>query len=176
MSDSVGRLSIKDYSGGVPFELHQNLGVNQNGDFTDSLKNIHQDTDLSRLFFSRTNIDFLQERIISEISKISKNEYKIARQSEEALEIVMRAMYLQHSRNLPCNIKKQVKRLNKFVLEFCIPNILTNIKQYIGYIEDLNKPRGIMPNPIDTSSKNKQLENNIGFVNMNSQSNRNVDF
>ena len=57
---------------------------------------------------------------------------------------------------------------------------MTNIKQYIGYIEDLNKPRGIMPNPIDTSSKNKQLENNIGFVNMNSQSNRisygNVDF
>ena len=33
MSDSVGRLSIKDYSGGVPFELHQNLGVNESRKF-----------------------------------------------------------------------------------------------------------------------------------------------
>ena len=43
-------------------ELHQNMGVNQNAGFTDALKNIHSDNELSNLFFSRVNIDFLQQR------------------------------------------------------------------------------------------------------------------
>ena len=29
MDEYSGRVNISDYSGGVPFELHQNLGVNQ---------------------------------------------------------------------------------------------------------------------------------------------------
>tara|TARA_B100002019_G_C21173745_1_gene549909 strand:+ start:397 stop:903 length:507 start_codon:yes stop_codon:yes gene_type:complete len=160
-----GRVDISDYSGGVPFELHQNMGVNQNRDFSDSLKNIHSDNELSNLFFSRINIDFVQQKIIDEIYRQSREEYRIAKQSEEALEIVMRAMYLQHSRNLPCKIEQQVKELNKHVLDYCIPNIMTNIRQYIGYINDVNSPRTVMENPIDTSSKINQLENNLGFIN-----------
>ena len=166
MSDEyTGRVNISDYSGGVPFELHQDLGVNQNSGFSDALKNIHNDTELSRLFFSRVNIDFLQQKIIDEVYKASRDEYKIAKQSEESLEIVMRAMYLQHSKNLPCKIEEQVNELNKYVFDFCIPNIMTNIKQYIGYRNDLEKPRAVMENPIDTSSRTNQLENNLGFIN-----------
>lgn len=167
MDEYSGRVNISDYSGGVPYDLHQNLGVNQNAGFNDALKNIHNDNHVSRLFFSRVNIDFVQQKIIDEVYKASRDEYKIAKQSEEALEIVMRAMYLQHSRNLPCKIKEQVKELNKHVLDFCVPNIMTNIKQYIGYIRDVNAPRAVMENPIDTSTRGSQLEYNLGFINFN---------
>ena len=167
MDEYSGRVNISDYSGGVPFELHQNLGVNQNAGFGDALKNIHSENGVSNLFFSRVNIDFLQQKIIDEVYKASRDEYKIAKQSEESLEIVMRAMYLQHSRNNPCRIKEQVKELNKYVLEFCIPNIMTNIKQYIGYIKDLNSPIPTMPNPIDTTTRSTQLEYNLGFIDFN---------
>jgi hypothetical protein len=160
-----GRVDTTNYSGGVPFELHQNMGVNQNSGFTDSIKNIHNDNDLSRQFFSRINIDYVQEQIIKGVLRLSGDNYKIGKQSEEALEIVMRAMYLQHGKNLPCKIHEQVAELNKHVLEFCLPNIMTNIKQYVGYLDDLKKPMAVMENPIDTSNRNNQLENNIGFIN-----------
>ena len=76
----------------------------------------------------------------------------------------MRAMYLQHSRNLPCKCKEQVKELNKHVLNYCIPNIMTNIKQYIGYRNSIDAPPYVMEKPIDTSSKTTQLEYNLGFT------------
>ena len=60
-----------------------------------------------------------------------------------------------------------LKELNKYVLDFCIPNIMTNIKQYIGYIKDVNAPRAVMENPIDTTTRANQLEYNMGFVNFN---------
>tara|TARA_Y100000591_G_C21699672_1_gene627629 strand:- start:469 stop:972 length:504 start_codon:yes stop_codon:yes gene_type:complete len=167
MDEYTGRVNISDYSGGVPFELHQNMGVNQNAGFTDALKNIHSDNELSNLFFSRVNIDFLQQKIIDEVFKASRDQYKIAKQSEESLQIVMRAMYLQHSRNLPCKIKEQVKDLNRYVLDFCIQNIMTNIKQYIGYVRDVNAPRAVMENPIDTTTRSNQLEYNLGFIDFN---------
>lgn len=167
MDEYTGRVNISDYSGGVPFELHQNMGVNQNAGFNDALKNIHNDNDLSNLFFSRVNIDFLQQKIIDEIFKASRDQYRIAKQSEESLQIVMRAMYLQHSRNLPCKIKEQVKDLNRYVLDFCIQNIMTNIKQYIGYVRDVNAPRAVMENPIDTTTRANQLEYNLGFIDFN---------
>ena len=162
MDEYSGRVNISDYSGGVPFELHQNLGVNQNAGFGDALKNIHSENEVSNLF-SRVNIDFLQQKIIDEVYKASKDEYKIAKQSEEALEVVMRAMYLQHSRNLPCKIKQQVKELNTHVFEFCVPNIMTNIKQYIGYVRDVNAPRTVMENPIDTTTRGNQLRIQYGI-------------
>ena len=34
MDEYSGRVNISDYSGGVPFELHQNLGVNQSSEQT----------------------------------------------------------------------------------------------------------------------------------------------
>ena len=50
MDEYSGRVNISDYSGGVPFELHQNLGVNQNAGFGDALKNIRENG-VSNLFF-----------------------------------------------------------------------------------------------------------------------------
>ena len=167
MDEYTGRVNISDYSGGVPFDLHQSMGVNQNAGFNDALKNIHNDNDLSNLFFSRVNIDFLQQKIIDEIFKASRDQYRIAKQSEESLQVIMRAMYLQHSRNLPCKIKEQVKDLNRYVLDFCIQNIMTNIKQYIGYVRDVNAPRAVMENPIDTTTRANQLEYNLGFIDFN---------
>ena len=103
MSDkeySAGRLDITGFEKTVPYDLHQELGVNSNNGFECSIKYIHESSELSDVFFSRRNIDLLHDRIILEVKKASgtKN-YQIARQSEEALEVVMRAMYLQNSKN-----------------------------------------------------------------------------
>ena len=36
-----------------------------------------------------------------------------------------------------------------------------------GYIKDVNAPRAVMENPIDTSTRGSQLEYNLGFINFN---------
>ena len=62
------------------------------------------------------------------------------------------------------NIDMQVKELDKIVVDFCVPNIMTNVTQYIGYINDIKKPYHVMDMPLDTSNKNKQLQPDVGFV------------
>jgi len=173
MSDneySAGRLDISKCVPSVPYNLHQELGVNSNSGFECSIQYIHESSELSDTFFSRRNIELLHERIILEVKKASgtKN-YQIARQSEEALEIVMRYMYLQHAKNLPVQIGKQVRCLNKLVIEYCVKNIIVNIKSYIGYIQDIQAPPSVPTTPQSTSSKcnNTELQPDIGFVNFN---------
>ena len=157
-------VDIDNYDGGRPFELYQNLGIKTGNNFYNALNNIHEKTPLASAFFSRENIETIHEAIILGVYKASNNKYKIAKQSESSLEIVMRAMYLQHGKNNNENIDMQVKELDKIVVEYCVPNIMTNVTQYIGYINDIKKPPQIMDMPLDTSNKNKQLQPDVGFV------------
>ena len=63
------------------------------------------------------------------------------------LQVIMRSMYLQFSQNLNTNIKEQIIELNRLVEEYCIPKILSEIEQYIGYKKDVNN----LPVPLDRS-------------------------
>ena len=53
---------------------------------------------VSELFFSRDNIDIIQEGIIKSVYLRSNNEYKIGKQSEQELTIIMRSIYFQNSK------------------------------------------------------------------------------
>ena len=152
----------------VKYDLHQDLGVNKNNGFECSIKYIHEASELSNVYFSRKNIDIIHKTIKSEVLKASGTQnYKIANQSEEALEAVMRAMYLQNSKNVPVQIGRQVKCLNKLVIEYCVNNIMININSYIGYIRDLNATPSVYVNPVCASSKSDktELQSDVGFVN-----------
>ena len=112
----------------------------------------------SELYFSQSNIDFLQDAIIEGIYKLT-NGVRITKQSEDELLIIMRAMYLQYSKNLDTHIDKQVYELNKKVLKYSIKNVHGNIKQYQGYIHSITKERDIteMPQNADIKRGEKTL-------------------
>ena len=152
----VGRVDVSDFKNGRPFHLHQDHGVGHNSDFRNTLHHYHEETPVSRYFFSRDNIDLLQKAIVFNVNKRLTNEnidVQIGKQSEDNLHVVMRAMYLQEGRNVDCRLKEQIKMLNGKVLEFVIPNILTNVRQYAGYIKDISNPVPTMARPIDVSSR-----------------------
>ena len=90
---------------------------------------------------------------------------KLPKQSEEALEIVMRAVSSALKKS-SCKIKQQVKELNTHVLEFCVPNIMTNIKQHIGYVKDVNALAQLWKIP-PIMQRGNRLEYNMGFINFN---------
>ena len=61
-----------------------------------------------------------------------------AYEKDYELLIVMRSIYLQFSKNLDKNIDRQVFELNKLVLQYCVPNIYSEILQYNGYLKAIS--------------------------------------
>lgn len=118
---------------------------NKNNSFkNEALKGIQQDSVLSYLFFSNVNMDIIQNRIRYEVWMQSGKKYVIDKQSPIELEIVMRSIYLQYAENLNCKYREQVNKLNDLTINFCVPSILAEVQQYLGYLDDVQK----MPNPL----------------------------
>ena len=142
-------IDLDNYNGS-PFELYEtnNVSNNKGNRMTGTFKS----TKLSDVFYSQSNIDFLQNSMIQGVFKVS-NGVKIDKQSEDELLIIMRSMFLQHSKNLNTNIQEQIFVLNGYVLDYCIPNINGNIKQYNGYIHDITKKKDIMEMPQFVNTK-----------------------
>ena len=148
----------------APFELFQG-GINDNvTNFNESIKSIQTESHLSNLFFSRKNIENLHNSIIKNVYLKSNGEHKIGKQSEVQLQIVMRSIFLQEAKHLQCNYNKQIQELNLKVLEYCVPRILTEIMQFIGYKKTVNTMPKPLEHPKNLSGKGRNiLKANIGF-------------
>lgn len=104
-------------------------------------------TDVSSIFFSDTNVEMLQMGIRNKILNVSAGKYNIGKQSVTDLKIIMRSIYFQYGKNTSNNINAQVLDLNTRVIDWCVPEILSNIKQSDKYLVDIST----MPVPLDRS-------------------------
>ena len=89
------------------------------------------------------DVDFNNDAVYVYIKTDKK--HIIDKQSEVELEIIMRSIYLQHSPNLPNNIKEQIRYLNGLVVDWCVETIIPEVYQYYGYLKEIE----FMPIPID---------------------------
>jgi hypothetical protein len=164
--EQIKNVSINNYQSS-PFELFQDVKTKSN--FDGNIKHIQTESGLSTAYFSKKNIDFLQNEIIRIIYQKSNNKYKIGRQSDIQLEIIMRSIYLSYSKNLECNIDAQIKVLNDKVLQFSCDSIMSEIIQYIGYVDDISKPIKPLEHPKNVSSSGeKTLTPDVGFTSFSS--------
>ena len=69
----------------------------------------------------------------------------------------MRSIYLQYGKNLDEDVVGQVKDLNKKVLDYCIPKILSEIEQYKNYVRDASNLYTPIQNSENVSNKSKTL-------------------
>ena len=98
----------------------------------EALKTILTRTDkLQQVFFSEQNVQIIQNNLRQIVYK--KSGHVIQNQSYDNLYIVMRSIYLQYSKHINTNIKPQIKELNQLVYNYAVPNILSNIEQYLGF-------------------------------------------
>jgi hypothetical protein len=105
-------------------------------------------TDVSSIFFSDSNVDLLQLGIRNKILNMTDGKYYIGKQSDIDLKIIMRSIYFQYGKNANNNINKQVLDLNTRVIDWCVPEILSNIKQSEQYKIDIST----LPIPLDRST------------------------
>jgi hypothetical protein len=116
-------------------------------------------TCLSDLYFSRLNVDAIQEGLRYKIYTETNGKHVIGRQSDQSLMIIMRSIYLQFAQHLQTDLVAQVRELNRRVLEWAVPEVLSNLKQFDVYRRDAST----LPTPMDYGSKqtmkgSKQLE------------------
>lgn len=100
-------------------------------------------TMLDYLFFSNKNIQIIQNAIRKKVYDISG--HVISNQSENELLQIMRSMFFL---NLPLefpNVTENIKFLNKATIDQALPKILTNMKQYLIYLKDVQR----VPQPVD---------------------------
>jgi hypothetical protein len=105
-------------------------------------------TEVSKMYFSMDNINLLQVGIRNKILNDTGGEINIGRQKDDELRIIMRSIYFQHGKNRTDNIKEQVLDLNTRVISWCVPEIISNVKQSQRYIEDISR----MPVPLERST------------------------
>ena len=110
---------------------------------TDATKGILEETMVTKIFFSSVNVKAIQDSIRYYVFQSSGNQ--ISRQSDEQLFVIMRSIALQFGNFVTSDPVKEVKRLNIKVIDKCVNDILTELKQYKGYIEDLAN----LPVPLD---------------------------
>jgi len=148
-------MSIKDINNIEYFVNHYNsLQHSKNNGRIDIVSNNFEPNLLSTLYFSEENIKTIHHSIMFGVYKMSNNTYKIGYQNEDTLKIVMRSIFLQHSKNQEYNITKQLEQLNKMVIDYCVNQIYNEAKGYMKFKSDVSNLAVPMNRPVSTYHSN----------------------
>jgi hypothetical protein len=125
----------------------------QNNFQAEALYGIQEQTELNQLYFSKANMNIIQNKIRYKVYLNTEKKHIIDNQSDVELEIVMRSVYLQNSPNLPNQIKEQIVYLNDLVTNWCVEKIIPEIYQYFGYLKEVSHMPVPIEHPVNISSK-----------------------
>jgi hypothetical protein len=158
MSGFNGRVNIKTPNTTDLFKMYDKIPAHQCSTFRNPTEGIWTDSILSNVFFSRDNIQLLQNGIRSGVYKKSNGQYVIGEQDCDSLKIIMRSVFLTYSVNQPNNIREQVEALNQLVLNFCIQQVYGEAQGYMKYINDVSTLAVPIAHPVMSSTSDKLLE------------------
>jgi hypothetical protein len=134
--DSNGRVDILGNNVMDCFQLYDKIPVSDGDTYYRTAMTGNWDNSmLSNAFFSKENMNIIQNGLRAGVYKESKGRFLIGKQDEAPLKMIMRSIFLQHSKNLPKNIKGQITQLNNLVLEYAIPQVMG---EAIGYVKFKN--------------------------------------
>jgi hypothetical protein len=153
-----GRINIKTSNTSALFQMYDKIPANQCATFRNATEGLWSQSSLSRSFFSRENIQIIQNGIRSGVYKKSNEQYIIGPQDYDSIKIIMRSVFLQHAANLPNNITHQINELNKIVLNYCIQQVYSEAQGYMKYIDDVSTLVVPIAHPVQTSTNDRQLE------------------
>jgi primase-polymerase (primpol)-like protein len=139
-----GRVTLNKNENIKDMTMSDNNSVKNNFQ-VEALYGIQETSTLNQIFFSKKNMEYIQDKIRFNVYEKSNKKFIIDKQSDTELEIVMRSIYLQHSPNLPNKIKEQIEYLDGLVVNWCSEKIIPEVNQYLGYMKEIE----YMPIPID---------------------------
>jgi hypothetical protein len=115
---------------------------------------------MSKAYFSSQNVAWIQTHIRYEVYKRTDKKYVISNQDESNLLIIMRAIYLENSRNPTKAVeqKEEILRLNNLVIEEATTDIISELKQYSDYLRDISRNGIPLALPINTNTAGTKLD------------------
>ena len=158
MQSSNGRVDIKSPSTCDLFKMYDKIPANQCVTFRNPTEGVWNETTLSTIFFSKENIQMIQNGIWAGVYQKSNGQYIIGQQDCDSLKIIMRSVFLQHAANKPFDISGQIRELNKIVLNYCIQQVYSEAQGYMKYLDDASTLVVPLAPPIMESTYDKQLE------------------
>ena len=132
--------------------------TNKSTDYRNATSGVFEDNPLASVFFSAGNIQTLQNGIRAGVYEKSKGLYVIPNQNINNLKIIMRSTYLQYAEHRPDAITVQAERLNKLVLDYCIPSVYNEAVGYERYCQDQSSLAVPLELPSNHDRNFKQLE------------------
>jgi hypothetical protein len=155
-----GRVNIiRPLNPNIRFQMQERIAVrNKSTSYCDALTGNWEDNLLSQVFFSKENIQIIQNGLRAGVYEMSKHKFVIPPQNIESLKIVMRSTYLQYAEHEITDITKQVERLNHLVLEYCIPSVYNEAIGYLKYCEDQSSLVVPIDLPVQNDRQFQQLE------------------
>lgn len=152
-----GRVDITGPNTSAVFALSDRIPVSQMSSYRDAMTGNWNNTPLSRAFFSRENIQALQNGIRIGVYNRSNQQYLIGNQNSDELKIIMRSIFLQNAKNTPENIPLQIDTLNKLVLEYAVHQVYGEAEGYMKYKRDASTLVTPMEPPVMSKCNDKQL-------------------
>jgi hypothetical protein len=137
------------------FAMYDKIPANQCVTFREPTLGQWDETQLSKAYFSKENIQIIQNGIRSGVYHKSNKQYIVGPQDCDALKIIMRSVFLQHSANQPNNIPQQIQELNKIVLDYCIFHVYSEAQSYMKYLHDVSTLAVPLSTPIVENQKDK---------------------
>lgn len=138
LKQSPGRVDLSADAGtnvaNLPGFAYSTQAPNSAG--SDGIRGNFEKTPLNQAFFSKANFQIIQNGIRATVYQ--KSQEIIDPVGTDDLFMVMRAMFLQYSRNVPHGIPEQIAELNERVVTWCVPKILAEIGMYRMYLKDIS--------------------------------------
>jgi hypothetical protein len=108
------------------------------------IKNVigQNETDMSKvalLFFSDENLELINKELVIRVFEYTNNKVKIPFQSKNDMLLVMRYIYVTYAKNLEKDIEKQVYKLNCRVVTELFPKLVSEIRSYMLYLEEIER-------------------------------------
>jgi hypothetical protein len=151
-----GRINIMTPNTNILFSMKDKI-PHQSGGFRDAMTGNWYNTILSDSFFSALNIQALQNGLRAGVYQRSNGQYLIGEQNSDELKIIMRSVFLQHSKNQPDHISKQINDLNKLVLDYAIGQVYGEAEGYMKYRHDVSNMYEPISRPVMSTTNDKQL-------------------
>ena len=143
----------------IQFKMVEKVNkANAPTDFRGAVSGILEDNMLSKVFFSAGNIQILQNGMRAGVYEMSDKKYVIPNQNIDNLKIIMRSIYLQYAEHDLENVTKEVSRLNKMVLDYCVPSVFNEAVGYERYRQDQSSLVVPLSMPQQSDRDYKQLE------------------
>lgn len=124
----------------------------------------HESTPLTSAFFSKTNINNIQNLLRRIV--FGQTQLVIDDQQINELMKIMRYIYLTYSNHPPMFDKKvpmnkqlalsvaytdEIIRLNKLTLEYIVPKLVNELQAHLNYLRDASSPIQPLGRPVNTS-------------------------